>query len=73
MTSTLENSVTNPQWNYVENIGDGRGITFGTAGFTTGTYDGNILIHYYTTLNASNSLAKYPSTRCYRCSNSPRW
>ena len=59
MSSTLENSDTQPQFNYAENIGDGRGITFGCIGFCTGTYDGNILIKYYTTLNPDNTLAKY--------------
>ncbi|MDQ1252855.1 MAG: chitosanase [Euryarchaeota archaeon] len=59
MTATHENSDTDLQWNYAENIKDGRGITFGCIGFCTGTYDGNILIHYYTTLNPNNSLAKY--------------
>jgi hypothetical protein len=59
MTSTLENSTTQMQFNYAENINDGRGITFGAVGFCTGTYDGNILVKYYNTLNASNSLAKY--------------
>jgi chitosanase len=59
MTTTLENSETQLQWNFAENIGDGRGITFGCIGFCTGTYDGNVLIHYYKTLNPDNSLAKY--------------
>jgi len=59
MTSCNENSDTRLAFNYAENINDGRGITFGCIGFCTGTYDGNILIKYYTTLNASNSLAKY--------------
>lgn len=59
MTTTLENSKTQPQWNYAENLNDGRGITFGCIGFCTGTYDGNILIKYYTTLNPDNILAKY--------------
>jgi YVTN family beta-propeller protein len=59
MQCANENSNITPQWNYAENIGDDRGITFGFIGFTTGTYDGNILIKYYTTLNASNSLASY--------------
>lgn len=59
MTTTLENSQTTPDWNYAENIGDGRGITFGCIGFCTGTYDGNILIKYYTSLNPDNPLAKY--------------
>jgi chitosanase len=59
MTNTLENSQTDPAWNYAENLEDGRGITFGCIGFCTGTYDGNILIKYYTTLNPNNVLAKY--------------
>ena len=59
MTTTLENSETQPQWNFAENIGDGRGITFGCIGFCTGTDDGNILIKYYTKLNPDNTLAKY--------------
>jgi chitosanase len=59
MTTTLENSNTQLQLNYAENIYDGRGITFGCIGFCTGTYDGNILIHYYTTLNPTNPRAKY--------------
>ena len=48
MTNCLENSQTNPSWNYAENIHDGRGITFDCVGFCMGTYDGNILIKYYT-------------------------
>ena len=59
MTATLENSTTELQFNYAENIKDGRGITFGCIGFCTGTYDGNILIKHYTELNPNNILAKY--------------
>ena len=59
MTTTSENSQTAPDWDYAANIGDGRGITFGFCGFTTGTYDGNEFIKYYTTLNSSNVLKKY--------------
>ena len=59
MTTTLENSNTQLQWNYAENLNDGRGITFGIIGFCTGTYDGNILIKYYTGLNPDNTLARY--------------
>ena len=56
---TCENNQVTPYWNYAENIKDGRGITFGFIGFTTGTYDGNILIKHYTTMNPNNVLAKY--------------
>jgi len=59
MTTACENSSATFDYNYAENIEDGRGITFGIIGFTTGTYDGNQLIKYYTELNPNNSLAKY--------------
>ena len=59
ITTTFENSDTKLHYNYAENIGDGRGITFGCIGFCTGTYDGNILIKHYTKLNPNNTLAKY--------------
>jgi len=59
MTTACENSTTKLQYYYAENIGDGRGVTFGYVGFCTGTYDGNMLIKYYTKLNPNNSLAKY--------------
>jgi chitosanase len=59
LTTACENSSGTFDYNYAENIGDGRGITFGIIGFTTGTYDGNELIKYYTQLNPNNSLAKY--------------
>jgi chitosanase len=50
------------QYNFAKNINDGAGITFGCIGFTTGTYSGNTLIHYYTILNPNNVLAKYIPT-----------
>lgn len=59
LTTANENSSTLFQYNYAEYLGDGRGITFGMIGFTTGTYDGNVLIKYYTKLNPDNNLAKY--------------
>jgi chitosanase len=59
LTTTCENGSTTFNYNYAENIDDGRGITFGIIGFTTGTYDGNELIKYYTRLNPNNNLAKY--------------
>lgn len=54
-----ENSQTTLAYDYAENIGDGRGITFGIVGFTTGTYDGNIWLHHYARLSPGNRLAKY--------------
>lgn len=59
MTATLENSTTELQFNYAENIDDERGITFGCVGFCTGTFDGNELIKHYTELNPDNTLKKY--------------
>ena len=59
LTTACENGSTVFNYNYAENIDDGRGITFGIIGFTTGTYDGNELIKYYTQLNPNNNLAKY--------------
>jgi chitosanase len=54
-----ENSQTTPAYTYAENIKDGRGITVGMIGFTTGTFDGNRWLHHYTKLNPKNRLAKY--------------
>src|SRR5262245_39075205 len=59
LVAIAENSQTMLVFDYAENIHDGRGITFGMIGFTTGTYDGNEWLHYYTRLNPDNRLAKY--------------
>jgi chitosanase len=60
MTTFCESDpYTTLQFNFAQNNNDGAGITFGCLGFTTGTYSGNILIKYYTTLNPDNVLAKY--------------
>lgn len=34
LNTTMENSTTQPQFNYAENIGDNRGITFGCERFS---------------------------------------
>ncbi len=59
LTSIFENSTTTLQYTYVENIGDGRGLTFGFAGFCSGTYDGTMFLKEYRTLNPNNILVKY--------------
>src|SRR3954447_21982693 len=59
ITSTFENSTLELQYGYVENIGDGRGITAGRAGFTSGTGDLLFLIRRYTDLKPDNVLARY--------------
>ena len=59
ITSTFENSTTELQYAYAENIGDGRGITAGRAGFTSGTSDLLLLVRRYTELKPDNALAPY--------------
>jgi len=59
LTSIAENSQTTFDWGYAENIGDGRGITFGIIGFTSGTYDGTMLIQRINELDSSNVLTSY--------------
>lgn len=59
LTSIFENSTTTLQYTYVENIGDGRGLTFGFAGFCSGTYDGTMFLKKYQALNPNNILVKY--------------
>jgi chitosanase len=59
LVAIAENSQTTPVFDYAENINDGRGITFGIIGFTTGTFDGNEWLHHYTSVNPTNRLAKY--------------
>ena len=57
--SIFENGVTSIQYNYAEDIGDGRGITAGRAGFTSATGDMLVVINKYTELKPDNSLTKY--------------
>ncbi len=59
LVAIAENSQTTPAFDYTENINDGRGITFGFIGFTTGTFDGNKWLHHYTSVNPTNRLTKY--------------
>ena len=59
ITSTFENSTTELQYDYAENIGDGRGITAGRAGFTSATSDLLLLVRRYTELKPDNPLAPY--------------
>ena len=59
LVAIAENSRTTLAYDFAEDIGDGRGVTFGIIGFTTGTYDGNIWLHHYTQLAPGNRLAKY--------------
>lgn len=57
--SIFENGTTDIHYNYAENINDGRGITAGRAGFTSGTGDILIVIEKYTHIKPNNSLSIY--------------
>lgn len=59
LTNVFEFSSVNPQYGYAENLGDGRGITFGRAGFCTGTGDGLVVVEEYTKREPNNPLASY--------------
>jgi len=59
LTSVFENSTPVLDYAYGENLGDGRGITCGRAGFCTGTGDAVLVVKKYTDLNPNNVLAKY--------------
>ncbi|KAE8764459.1 chitosanase [Georgenia thermotolerans] len=59
ITSTFENSTLDLQYGFAEDIGDGRGITAGRAGFTSGTGDLLLMVRRYTELEPGNVLAKY--------------
>ncbi|HUS26045.1 MAG TPA: chitosanase [Nevskiaceae bacterium] len=45
--STFENSTTKIQYNYAEKLTDGRGITAGRSGFTSGTNDLLLVVQEY--------------------------
>jgi chitosanase len=47
LISVFENSTTEIQYAYVENLDDGRGLTLGRAGFTTATCDALTVIEHY--------------------------
>ena len=59
ITSTFENSTLELQYDYVEDIGDRRGITAGRAGFTSATGDLLLLIRRYAEANPGNGLAGF--------------
>lgn len=59
LTSLFENSTTEIQYAYVEDIHDGRGFTAGRAGFTTATGDALEVIALYTMRAPRNPLATY--------------
>ncbi|MCD9023118.1 chitosanase [Cohnella silvisoli] len=61
ITSVFENGTTELQYGYAENLNDGRGITSGRAGFTTGTGDAYVVVKRFTDLVPENPLAQYLS------------
>ena len=61
IVSSAENSSLDwrAQYDYVEDIGDGRGYTAGIIGFTTGTHDLLTLVELYTESHPDNALEPY--------------
>jgi chitosanase len=61
LVSAAENSSLDwrAQYQYIEDIGDGRGYTAGIIGFCSGTGDMLELVQAYTNTKPSNILAKY--------------
>jgi chitosanase len=59
LTCVAENDTTSFVYNYAENIHDGRGITFGIIGFTSGTFDGTQLLKRIRNLDPSHPLCAY--------------
>jgi chitosanase len=59
LTSLFENGTPVVQYDYAENLHDGRGITVGRAGFTTGTEDAQLVVERYTKLIPQNPLARF--------------
>lgn len=59
ITSVFENATPELQYGYAEALGDGRGITAGRAGFTSGTSDMLDVVERYTKQVPRNALAKY--------------
>ncbi|MDQ0988342.1 hypothetical protein QFZ71_005625 [Streptomyces sp. V2I9] len=73
IVSTAENSSLQwrEQFDYIEDIGDGRGYTAGIVGFCSGTHDMLELVEYYTAQVPGNPLAKYlPALRAVDGSDS---
>ncbi|GGX73354.1 hypothetical protein GCM10010324_18250 [Streptomyces hiroshimensis] len=59
LVSIFENGTPEIQYGYVENLGDGRGVTAGRAGFTTGDGDALEVIRAYTAKHPGNPLARF--------------
>lgn len=60
LVTVFENSSLEPKYNFAADLGDGRGITFGRAGFTTGTGDGLWVVNRYVQAKpVNNTLAPF--------------
>lgn len=59
LVSAFENSTITIQYGYAERLGDGRGITAGRAGFTSGTGDLVIVVERYVAARPGTALAAF--------------
>lgn len=60
VVSSFENSSTTSPYDVAERLGDGRGITAGRAGFTSGTHDLLLVVRRYErSAGGDNPLARY--------------
>ncbi len=59
LISTFENSTTEIDYAYAENLDDGRGVTAGRAGFTTATCDALAVIEVYDERVGENGLSAF--------------
>ncbi len=59
LINIFEHGTTEFRYGSAEVLSDGRGITFGRAGFTTRTGDGHEVIERYTAAKPENPLARY--------------
>ncbi|MEU1816864.1 chitosanase [Streptomyces roseifaciens] len=59
LVSIFENGTLEIQYGYAENLDDGRGVTAGRAGFTTGDGDALDVIRAYTGKHPGNPLARF--------------
>src|SRR5262245_21464933 len=59
LISAFENSSTDIDYAYAENLGDGRGVTAGRAGFTTATCDALEVVELYSERVGDNVLTSF--------------